>query len=182
MQTIPIHVAQSETPAQSKARRLGRAKLLRYFHVALAWLIALAPVGVALSAVSFEHLGLGLGDDVTRLIQNPWVFGVAIFGLVFLMGHGVATCSPMSGIYGMGAIGLACFAPSLLIPGGIVAVATIIGLTLAFKAYTALRAPHELPDACETRKELNPRCPTCHAKAFCPYQPGGIADRYAKQQ
>jgi hypothetical protein len=182
MHTIPIRVAPGEAAAQSEAPRLGRTKLLRYAHLALAWLIALAPAGLALYAVAVEQLGLGLGGDVARLMQNPWVLGASILGLIFMTGHGVATCSPMSPIYGFGALGLASFVPSLLIPGGIVAVALYVGLTLSLKIYAALRAPHELPDACETRAELNPRCSTCHAKSFCPYQPGGIADRYTKQR
>jgi hypothetical protein len=181
METIPIHVAQSETPVQTKAPRLGRAKLLRYFHVALAWLIALAPTAVALYAVAVHHLGFWFGN-VDGLTDHWWYTGLLVLTLVVSGMHGVAKCSPMYSLVGMGGVGLGWFAPTLVIPAGIVASAVFAGLTLATKAYTALRAPHELPDACETRKELNPRCPTCHAKAFCPYQPGGIADRYAKQQ
>jgi hypothetical protein len=180
MQTIPIHVASTETSSKTSESRRSRAQLMRYFHLAIGWFIALAPMTAAVFAIAVKHIGLGLGGEVSHALDNPWILGVAITALVVMMGHSVATCSSASWLYLMGAMALANFAPSLLIPGGIVAVALYVGLTISFKVYSALRVPHELPEACETRAELNPRCSTCHAKSFCIYQPGAIADRYTK--
>jgi hypothetical protein len=181
MQSIPIHAAQAEVPVPIKAPRRGRTKLLRQFHLALAWVIALAPAAAALYAVAVLHFGFWFGN-VDGLTDHWWYIALLVLALVVTGMHSVAKCNPIYSLVGMGGVAFGAFAPTLLIPAGIVAGAFFAGLTLALKAYTALRTPHELPDACETREELNPRCSTCHAKAFCPYQPGGIADRYTKQQ
>jgi hypothetical protein len=82
---------------------------------------------------------------------------------------------------GVGLVGLGLAA---LLPGWleaalvVVGMTALVGLAVAHAVYKALRSRVSKPEVCGTPEELNPRCGTCHARSFRPYQPGGLADRY----
>ena len=169
VKTIPIHALTSEAP------RALRARLLRYLHVAIASVVGLIPpVFATLYAVVLY------GRD-HAIFNSGWMLGLVILFLVGLMFHSVAKCSSSYSLIGFAGFALAGFLPhGYGIALVLVGVTGLIGLSFAHGVYKALRSRQVLPDTCETHKALNPRCGTCHARSFCPYQPGGIADRYSR--
>jgi len=152
---------------------LLRAKLQRYAHAAAAIIAG----GILPILATYGFLRW---YSVNHAIPGSWwLTGLTLLTLVVLMAHSVAKCSvgyPLLGIIG---IGLAAFMPKGLgYAVFFVGLSLMIGLAIAHAAYRALRSRVSEPEACKTSESPNPRCGTCHARSFCPYQPGGFADRY----
>ena len=144
-------------------------------NIGLASAIAvLPPAGCAYA------LAQGVAGGLTGLhaaIANT----VLILCLVGMALHSLAKCSPIYLVIGMAGIGLAKYLLGLELTGAFLAVGLtgVVGLALGHVAYQKLCARTPTSKACAPAESLNSRCRTCHAKHFCPYQPGGMADKYS---
>lgn len=139
--------------------------LAAYLSTQLLFDLPLLQTNSTLSTLAYSWLG------------RPLVDGFLMLFLTGLILHGVAKCAPLYPMLSLLGLSAATNFPagtSLVLL--VTAAAGVAGLVLAHALYTRLRPPQtEGECAVDT---LNPRCKTCHARAFCPYQPSGIADRY----
>jgi hypothetical protein len=167
VKTVPIHVSKARSP------RLLRSQLRRYVHAAVA-----SAAGVILPASTTYGFVIWYGRN-HALFGSGAATGILLLCLVVPMMHTIARCSMRSMLVGLGAVAISAFLPAVIDAASIVVGVTVwIGLTVAHVVYRSLRSGVSHPDAYGTPDELNPRCSTCHARSFCPYQPGGIAERY----
>lgn len=157
------------TTEESRPPRLFRSIAGATAQRLLAGGIALSiPLAVAFMVTSWVlQSGASLPEWIVKTVA-----------LVVLVCAGMATvaiCDVKYFLIGIPAVAALGFLP-LTISGGavIVLVALVAGLAVGHYLYKAMA-----PIATDAARELNSRCQTCHAKVFCPMQPGGFADRYS---
>lgn len=167
--TIKLLVS-PETNTQPK--RL-RSQFTRYAHATASALIGLClPVAVALGTLAlYEANSILLSKMVSQV--------VALLVLACGLTGALIKCDQKFLFGTLLSIGAAAFVPPELGVGAIaVSLALIAGLSIAHGIYGRLRSGHQ-PSEDRPAHELNPKCGTCHARSFCPFQPGGFADRYS---
>lgn len=174
-QPIPIATAKSEAeecikpPGRQRLRTLVRHKA----RTALAVLVALSiPTTTAVAMTLWvSHGGVSVSETVMKTVTILFFAG----GLATT----VAKCDPglLVRVVG-GALLLALTPLSFSGPLLLVTLALLVGLGVGHVAH-ALISPAKAAEAAARADELNPSCSTCHARSFCPFQPGGFADRYS---
>lgn len=171
--TIPIVCETTPSP------KLPENVWLRRMHAGIALLTGLILPAVAATVATTWFLG-----DKAPL---PDVLAMSVICLVLIAmaAHTVAACNGI-GMLVLGVPGLA--GASLLFGNSNVAVVLLLlltmfaGMAVGRVVYLKLRArTGGAQDKAENDK-LNPKCSSCHAKHFCPYQPGGPADAYTPKQ
>lgn len=106
------------------------------------------------------------------------VQSVALVGFVCTAMATVAICDVKYLAIGIPAVLALGYLPLTISSAAlIVLVALVAGLAVGHYVYKAMA-----PIPSDAAHELNPRCPTCHAKSFCPMQRGGFAGRYSSTE
>lgn len=165
--------------ADQKPSSPKRAAAARFPNAGTAAVIAWMAF-VVLPAVGAGLLWHYFGSKVASA-PNVWVgAGFVMLSGVLLL-YGVAVCAAMYWVLALlGLVGAGIYG-GLAMVGIAVAEGVLVmcGMHIAFTVHERLKARWKVSgESAQCRHERNPRCGTCHAKTFCPHQPGGIADRY----
>ncbi|MFY2597245.1 hypothetical protein ACOTHJ_12580 [Achromobacter xylosoxidans] len=122
--------------------------------------------------------------DPTEAFLPSWAVNSGLVVLMMLsMVIGVAKCSPLWGLSaialgGVSSLAIHLFGLPIVTAITPVAVSLIISLAASHSLHQFFLDGNQTKPGSPTAQELNPRCSTCHARAICPLQPGGIADQY----
>lgn len=167
--TIKLLVDHETNP---RPQRL-RSQLTRYAHATASALIGLClPVAVALGTLALYEANSILLNTMVGKLAALLIFACGLVGSFFKCDHK----------YLLGALLTVCSAaavpPELGVGAVAVSLALFAGLAISHGIYGRLRSGHQ-PSEDRPAHELNPKCGTCHARSFCPFQPGGFADRYS---
>lgn len=110
----------------------------------------------------------------------PFISSLAVFAGLFV---GMLKCDLVTAVVGISVAGVIT---ALTGRSELFAIYSLAALVALFGgAYITVVVDEKLdrftPEGKERRAGLekrNPRCASCHAKGFCPKQPGGVADAY----
>ncbi|MBK6616229.1 hypothetical protein [Ottowia sp.] len=154
---------------------MGRFYRNEVWATVLAWMAFF--VVPAIGAGLLWHF---LGSTVAAA-PNVWAGAGFVMLSGVLLVYGILVCSSVYWVLSLlGLVGAGIYGGLAMV--GIAVgegVLVVCGMHLAFSLHEWLKVRWKVSaESQECRHERNPRCGTCHAKTFCPHQPGGIADRY----
>lgn len=182
MEIILIHSIDT-TNAPECGENPVRAKVSRCARLAAAVAVTVPlPLLVSYFLIRWFHVEpIMFGDTAST--------SLLMLALTAVFMHSMATCSITVVFFGLGC-GVGLYFIDAPIVAGVVLVgfALLIGLWAAHKVNRKLLSWHAASvanaqlRAQQEADKLNPRCGTCHARAFCPYQPSGFADRYTRSE
>lgn len=171
MKKFEIRDASNTSVDCSSSSRGFSARMRRCFELVFLYLIAL---GIPLLTSYFVVSQYVVESPI---LSEVAIRSLAILALMLGLFFGVTTCSmitALSGILVCVVFGFGFHFFELATVGSLAIVGASLWLSL-----TMANLINRFFIGSKSRGELNPRCASCHAKTFCPLQPGGIADQYS---